>query len=95
MDVKTFYGKNVKNVYGKAKRGYKNGAGKISCPVLLIVGEKDRTGKVKSYNKEWAKRTGFPLVWIQNAAHNSNVDNPHMVNSSIMTFLQDFKMNKA
>lgn len=92
--------------YGKAELCHLMGIGfagflednralQISCPVLLIVGEKDRTGKVKSYNKEWAKRTGFPLVWIQNAAHNSNVDNPHMVNSSIMTFLQDLKMNKA
>ncbi|WP_169333813.1 hypothetical protein [Streptococcus orisratti] len=45
----------------------------ILCPVLLIVGKKDKTGKVKVYNKEWAKCTGYPLVWIAGAAHNSNV----------------------
>ncbi|BDF69948.1 hydrolase [Oscillospiraceae bacterium] len=61
----------------------------IPCPVLLIVGEKDKTGKVKSYNREWAKRTGFPLVWIPNAAHNSNVDNPYAVNDNIQIFLKD------
>lgn len=63
----------------------------ILCPVLLIVGEKDRTGKVRSYNKEWAKRTGFPLVWISNAAHNSNVDNPDAVNRTIINFLKDYQ----
>lgn len=60
----------------------------ISCPVLLIVGERDNTGKVRSYNKEWAKNTGFPLIWIPNAAHNSNVDNPEVVNKAIMDFVR-------
>lgn len=63
----------------------------IPCPVLLIVGEKDTTGKVKSYNKEWAKRTGYPLIWISNAAHNSNVDNPTMVNKAISNFIKNLK----
>ncbi len=60
----------------------------IPCPVLLIVGEKDRTGKVLSYNKEWTKRTGYPLIWIKNAAHNANVDNPAEVNKAIESFLE-------
>lgn len=47
--------------------------------------------RVKSYNKAWAKNTGFPLVWIPNAAHNSNVDNPDVVNSSIMDFVKNLK----
>ena len=61
----------------------------ISCPVLLIVGEKDSTGKVRAYNREWAKRTGFPLIWIPNAAHNSNVDNPAVVNGKILGFVEN------
>ena len=60
----------------------------IPCPVLLIVGEKDHTGKVKAYNREWAKRTGYSLIWIPNAAHNSNVDNPAAVNEKIMDFIK-------
>lgn len=60
---------------------------KIPCPTLIILGEKDNTGKVKSYCKEWAKRTGYPLKIIKNAAHNSNVDNPDEVNSTIENFL--------
>ena len=63
----------------------------LPCPVLLIVGEKDNTGKVKAYNKEWAKRTGYPLVYISNAAHNSNVDNPSVVNETIIGFIENLK----
>ena len=59
----------------------------IPCPVLLIVGEKDRTGKVMIYNREWTKRTGYPLKVIRGAAHNANVDNPGAVNRSILDFL--------
>ncbi len=62
---------------------------KMSCPVILMVGEKDRTGKVKVYNKEWAKRTGYELIWIPNAAHNSNVDNAKIVNEHISIFLEN------
>ena len=59
----------------------------IPCPVLLIMGEFDKTGKVKQYNKEWTKRTGYPLEIIKGAAHNSNVDKPQQVNECIRKFL--------
>lgn len=59
----------------------------IHCPLLLLVGEKDNTGKVKQYNKEWSKRTGTKITWIPDAAHNSNVDNPNFVNYCIEEFL--------
>lgn len=61
----------------------------IACPAILLVGEKDNTGKVKQYNKGWSKRTGTDIIWIPNAAHNSNVDNPEFVNSCIANFLAD------
>ena len=61
----------------------------ISCPSLILVGERDNTGKVKQYNKAWSKRTGIKIIWIPNAAHNSNVDNPEFVNSCIEEFLED------
>ena len=64
----------------------------ISCPVLLTVGEQDKTGKVKSYNKQWAEDTGFPLIQIPNAAHNANVDNPDFVNDCILSFIH--KLNE-
>ena len=60
---------------------------KIPCPVLLILGEKDRTGKVAQYNKAWARKTGYPLKVIRGAAHNVNVDKPEEVNACIRGFL--------
>lgn len=59
----------------------------LPCPVLLICGEKDVTGKVKTYNKAWTKRTGYPLLWLAGAAHNSNVDCQETVNEAIGEFL--------
>ena len=60
----------------------------LSCPALILVGEKDNTGKVKQYNKAWSKRTGIKITWIPNAAHNSNVDNPEFVNRCMEEFLE-------
>ena len=59
----------------------------IRCPVLLLAGEHDRTGKVLSYCRAWEKKTGFTLKIISNAAHNSNADNPDEVNREIESFL--------
>ena len=61
----------------------------IPCPVLLLLGEKDRTGKVRQYDRVWARRTGFPLCVIRGAAHNANVDRPGAVNMRILRFVQD------
>ncbi len=61
----------------------------IPCPVLLILGEKDRTGKVAQYNRAWAKQTGYPLRIIKGAAHNVNVDKPEEVNACIREFLEE------
>ena len=49
----------------------------------LICGEKDGAGSAKSYNKRWAKKIGYPMAWIPGAGHNSNTDNPEMVNGLI------------
>ena len=65
----------------------------LMCPVLLLCGEHDKTGFVKRYNKAWTKRTGYPLVWIPNAGHNSNVDNPAAVNAQIAHFLRFIEEN--
>ncbi|MEA5039679.1 MAG: alpha/beta hydrolase [Clostridiaceae bacterium] len=53
------------------------------CPVRLMLGQYDKTGKVRQYNVNWARRTGFPLEIISNAAHFSNWDNPNAVNRAI------------
>lgn len=64
-----------------------NGELHIDCPTMLLLGEKDRTGKVRAYNRAWAARTGFPLTVISGAAHNANADQPEAVNRAIEDFL--------
>lgn len=56
-------------------------------PVLILVGEKDHTGKVKTYCREWAKQTGYPLRYIKKAKHFANADNPEEVNREIESFI--------
>jgi pimeloyl-ACP methyl ester carboxylesterase len=63
----------------------------IKCPALLICGEKDRAGSCVRYNKAWHCKTGIPLVWIENAGHNSNTDAPKKINSLIEDFVQKLK----
>lgn len=61
----------------------------IKCPVWLMVGEHDKTGKVMAYNKAWHEREGFPLHIIENAAHNANDDKPEAVNMLIERFVRE------
>lgn len=91
MEMLSVYDKNeICHLMGIAYAGFleDNCNLAIKCPVLLLLGDKDVTGKVKFYNEEWAKTEGFPLVIIENAAHNSNVDRPDMVNKEIEKFLE-------
>lgn len=60
----------------------------IDCPVLILVGEKDKTGKVMQYCRAWNKATGYPMAVIPGAAHNSNYDQPDAVNRLIDGFLE-------
>ncbi len=60
----------------------------IDCPVLLLCGESDKAGSTKRYNKQWNKVGKLPLVWVPNAGHNSNTDNPAFVNTKIEEFLK-------
>ena len=58
----------------------------ITCPALLICGDKDAAGSTRRYNREWTKKSGLPLVWIEGAGHNSNTDRPDEVNALIAAF---------
>lgn len=60
----------------------------LKCPVILIAGEQDRTGKVLHYNKKWAKDIKSKLYIIKNAAHFSNADNYEEVNKIINKFME-------
>ncbi len=61
----------------------------LPCPVLLLVGEHDITGKVRQYNEAWHAQEGYPLHRIARAAHNANVDNSAQCNRLIRAFVQD------
>ncbi|WP_165062092.1 alpha/beta fold hydrolase [Adlercreutzia sp. ZJ154] len=65
-----------------------NRAYEPDCPVLLICGEEDGAGSAKRYNREWSKRKGIPIHWIEGAGHNSNTDKPNAVNSLLDEFVK-------
>ena len=67
---------------------------RLQCPALLICGEKDRAGSCIRYNKAWHQRTGIPIHWLKNAGHNSNTDEPELVNQLIDDFVQKIKRLK-
>ena len=64
----------------------------IRCPALLICGEKDRAGSCIRYNKAWHRNTGIPIEWIRGAGHNSNTDEPELVNRLIQRFLEQVQI---
>ena len=62
---------------------------RIPCPALLICGDKDHAGSTMRYNREWRKRSGLPIKWIKGAGHNSNTDEPDLINSIIRRFIDE------
>ncbi|MBU3097735.1 MULTISPECIES: alpha/beta fold hydrolase [Clostridium] len=56
-------------------------------PVLILVGEYDKIGKVKQYCEAWSKKEGYPLHIIKGASHFSNADNYDDVNKEINNFI--------
>lgn len=64
---------------------------RLQCPALLICGEKDHAGSCKRYNKAWHDQTGIPIRWLKNAGHNSNTDEPQLVNQILDAFLLEIK----
>lgn len=61
----------------------------IKCPALLICGEKDHAGSCIRYNKAWHKNTGIRMEWIKDAGHNSNTDQPEIINGLIEEFVNE------
>ncbi|KAG4092821.1 alpha/beta hydrolase fold protein [Neocallimastix lanati (nom. inval.)] len=56
--------------------------------VLLLLGDSDKTGKIKQYCMAWQKETNYPLHIIKNASHFSNSDNSESVNDEIENFIK-------
>ena len=68
---------------------------RIDCPALLLCGRQDHAGSTKRYNRAWHKRSGLPLVWLESAGHNSNTDQPDLVNSLLMQFVESLPAEKG
>lgn len=66
----------------------------IDCPALLICGRQDRAGSSQRYNRIWAKTTGLPLIWVDQAGHNSNTDQPEAINQMIRDFITEHIIDK-
>lgn len=60
----------------------------FNFPVLILLGEHDKTGKVDQFSRKWAKKEGYPLHIIKNASHFSSGDNPDDVNKEIDSFIR-------
>ena len=65
----------------------------ITCPALLLCGEKDHAGSCIRYSKAWHRNTGIRLEWIKDAGHNSNTDRPEIVNGLIEEFIGTVQMS--
>ena len=63
----------------------------LTCPVLIIVGEKDRSGKVLEYSRVWAAKNNYPIEIVADAAHLSHVDNWQEVNRLIERFIDQHR----
>lgn len=67
----------------------------ITCPALLICGEKDHAGFTAKYNRRWHEQTGLEIHWIKDAGHNANADKPEEINAIIENFLDSLKAKEA
>lgn len=98
-DMMMTYDSNPKEYVKLAGFGYKMLADaikadlsyRISCPALLICGEKDKAGSSKRYNKKWHQKENLSLKWVRHAGHNSNTDQPEEVNRLIDEFIGEIR----
>ena len=60
----------------------------LPVPVLIVVGEADRTGKVQTYCRQWSQCEQRTLEVVADASHNANMDNPAAFNRILEAFLQ-------
>jgi pimeloyl-ACP methyl ester carboxylesterase len=68
----------------------------IDKPLLLIVGDKDKTGNIRKVMPLWANHeSDCKFVVIPNAKHAANLDDPDYFHKTIMDFLTRFMNNQV
>lgn len=61
----------------------------IPVPMLLIVGDKDKTGNIRKIAPIWAKHDkGCKFVLVPNAMHAVNLDAPEVFHKELLEFLK-------
>ena len=61
----------------------------VKCPQLVICGKEDHAGACIRYLKAYERNTGKSVQWIDKSGHNSNADQPDIVNRLINEFLNN------
>jgi pimeloyl-ACP methyl ester carboxylesterase len=62
----------------------------IGKPLLLILGEKDRTGNIARVMPLWAKQEpNCRFVIVPNASHAVNLDAPDVFHKELLDFLKE------
>ena len=65
---------------------------RINKPLLLIVGDEDRTGNIRQAMPRWAAlEPDCRLVVIPKARHAANLDDPAAFHAEVMQFLERFE----
>ncbi len=65
---------------------------KINKPLLLMVGDQDKTGNIRKVMPVWAKHEPHcKFVVIPNASHAANLDNPGFFHRHLLAFLSRFR----
>ena len=65
---------------------------RIKKPLLLIVGDNDRTGNIRHIMPVWAEQEpNCRLEIIPHALHAPNLDNPDLFHAILMTFLKEHR----
>ena len=82
---KNFTKQEIINLMNFAYKEFSIGSEPIefAIPVLILLGENDKTRKVKKFCKLWAEKENHKLCYIENASHFSHADNEVQVNSEI------------
>ena len=99
LEMMKVYDGNQKRYARLAAHGYKCLADAVEknlmyepqCPTLVICGKEDHAGSCIRYLKAYEKYTGKFVEWIDNAGHNSNTDQPDIVNQLIEKFMNNLK----
>ncbi|MGD0879602.1 MAG: alpha/beta hydrolase [Anaerolineales bacterium] len=61
---------------------------KIDKPMLMIVGDQDKTGNIRKVMPLWADHDGAELVVIPHAMHAANLDQPELFHKHLLEFLR-------